>query len=155
VKNAVSRDEHVRTEVETLLANRHERIRALDAERIEVKGEIASLERVLKALDADEKVKAKVKADGDKADPTEVAVTLALRRAGPGNVAKVEEALRDLGGTVSQHRITEHTGLNNGTVSYALKALRNQQKVRRTGKRIGHSPEYQISGSTRALPGSA
>ena len=150
MKNAVPT---VRADIEALLANRRERILALDTERTETKDEIVRLERVLKVLDADPEAKAKPNGKGE-TDPTATAVTLALRRAGPGNVAKVEEALRDLGGTASQHRITEHAGLNNGTVSYALKALRATQKVRKTGKRIGHSPEYQISGSTKALPGS-
>ena len=136
-----------RADIEALLANRRSRISALDAERTETKDEIGKLERLLKTLDFDPP-KVKVETNGKQS------ASYALRRAGPGNVAKVEEAIRDLGGTASQHRITEHVGLHSGTVSYALKELSRLHKVRTTGKKFGRSPEYQISGSTRALPGS-
>ena len=147
MKNAVPTNEQLKESIEERLSHLRGRLAEIDLDRATIEGEIVNLEQALKALAADlQKVKASRNGKPDQSDP--------VRRAGPGNVAKVEEALRDLGGTASQHQITEHAGLNNGTVSYALKALRNQQKVRRTGKRIGHSPEYQISGSTRALPGS-
>ena len=66
---------------------------------------------------------------------------------------KVEETLVDLGGRATQHEITARAQMNSGTVSYALKVLRERKHVRTTGKRVRRSPEYEIVGSTKAPPG--
>jgi len=76
------------------------------------------------------------------------------RAAGPSNVRLVEELLVRVGGTATQHEITERSKKSSGTVSHALRALEKRGRIRATGVSVRRSKEYEIVGSTTAPPGS-
>jgi hypothetical protein len=65
----------------------------------------------------------------------------ALQKAGPGNVEKVY-AMIVSGGPSTQARITSTLGINNGTVTWALRALVETKRIAETGKRVNGSKEY-------------
>jgi chorismate mutase len=75
--------------------------------------------------------------------------------AGPKALGMTEKLMQRVG-TITQAEVTKRTGLNSGSISHALKALESAGKVKRTGKIVGRSPEWEFTGekSTRVRPGS-
>jgi DNA-binding transcriptional ArsR family regulator len=63
-------------------------------------------------------------------------------QAGPAAMQAVTDLLRD--GPMTQKQIVEATGLNEGTVSYALKALREADAVEETGRKVDGSRELRF-----------
>jgi hypothetical protein len=76
----------------------------------------------------------------------------AERRAGPGNVVKIEEALRRRGGRATQHQLTEDTRLNSGTMTYGLRALEERGVIRPTGDSVRRSREFEVVGDSIKVP---
>ena len=108
-----------------------ERERALvrEAHRQEILGfdqEIGRLRAAIRALEG-RKVKRK---------------RTAAVQAGPAALTKVETALTK--GPLSQAQITRRTKLNDGTVSYALRALVEAGKIEATGVRVEGSREFRL-----------
>lgn len=121
----------------------------------ELTDELREIEQELERLRG---IKATMRANEAKVAKTKKAtgstrLSEAIRRAGPGNVSKVEQTLVKLGGRATQHEITEKAGIHSGSVSYALQALSSRRRARKTGKMVRRSPEYEIVGSTKAPPG--
>lgn len=63
-------------------------------------------------------------------------------QAGPKAMSEVADALR--GGPLSQAEITKVTGLNEGTVSYAIRAWIAEGVIELTGQKIGKSRELRL-----------
>lgn len=137
--------EEIKEKINARLTALRERRSEVQHEALAIDAEIAQLEAARAAINGTKKPGSKRKRAAKPSDPE--------RRAGAGNVRRVEETLVSLGGRATQHEITERSGMNSGTVSYALKALRARKHVRTTGKRVRRSPEYEIVGSTTAPPG--
>lgn len=69
----------------------------------------------------------------------------ALHRAGRGNVDRVQALLR--GGPATRSEIAERLGgMNNGTVTYALRHLEEVGEVIKTGERRKGSDEFAVAG---------
>jgi uncharacterized coiled-coil protein SlyX len=66
----------------------------------------------------------------------------ALQRAGRGNVDKARDLLRHNGPT-PKAEVTRLLAINDGTVTYALRALEETGEVRKTGERIHGSDVYE------------
>lgn len=66
----------------------------------------------------------------------------AAKQAGPAAVAAVAWRLRS--GPVTQKQLVADTGLNVGTVSYALRALMEAGTVETTGQKVGGSRELRM-----------
>lgn len=75
-----------------------------------------------------------------------------VRQAGATNIAKVAAALRSAGGRATQSRLTELTGLNSGTMTYALRALAESGAVKPTGTLVRRSPEFVATGEAYVMP---
>lgn len=67
--------------------------------------------------------------------------------AGPKALAAVREALA--GGPITQAQIVRSTGLNDGTVSYAVRALIESGAVEPTGQVIERSREFRLKRARR------
>lgn len=65
----------------------------------------------------------------------------AAQRAGKGNVTKAESILR--GGPLTKADLTKRMGINDGTVTYALRALEETGRARKTGERVKGSDVYE------------
>ena len=76
--------------------------------------------------------------------------------AGPKAMKVTEEMVKSQG-RIAQAAVTRETELNSGTVSYALRALRDRGIVRATGEVEGRSPVWEYvgdgTGSTKVAPG--
>lgn len=72
-----------------------------------------------------------------------------LQRAGRGNVTKARDLLRHNGPT-AKAQVTRLLGLNDGTVTYALRALEEAGEARKTGERIGGSDVYEYVAPSRS-----
>ena len=68
-------------------------------------------------------------------------------QAGPAALAKVHSALT--GGPLTQAQITRATRLNDGTVSYALRALVDSGEVEATGVRLEGSREFRLAAQAK------
>lgn len=66
----------------------------------------------------------------------------ALQRAGRGNVTKARDLLRHNGPT-AKSQVTKLLNINDGTVTYALRALEETGEARKTGERVGGSDVYE------------
>jgi predicted transcriptional regulator len=97
----------------------------IDQASREVRGHLSKLEASRRALLAEKK--SRVRTAGSPAERT------ALQRAGRGNVEKVWRLLKRK--PLTKAEITQRLGLNNGTVTWALRALEEQGRVRKTGVR--------------------
>jgi DNA-binding transcriptional ArsR family regulator len=63
-------------------------------------------------------------------------------QAGPAAIERVEAALRK--GPLTQAQVIAVTGLQQGTVSYAISALREEGRVEFTGRRVERSRELRL-----------
>lgn len=104
----------------------------LDAKRAGITAQIARHERAKKALAGGGK---KRQRSNGKLDPATVA--------GPKALKAIESMMKNLG-RAAQATVVKRTKLNSGTVSYALRALEGEGKVRRTGDVDGRSPIWEI-----------
>jgi predicted HTH transcriptional regulator len=68
-------------------------------------------------------------------------------QAGPAALAKVREVLAK--GPTSQAEIARRTKLNEGTVSYALRALVEDGSIETTGKSVERSREFRLARARR------
>lgn len=105
----------------TLARVEEEKARATDA----FNAEIRSLKAAIRALER-------------KKTPARKAAV----QAGPAALNKIRAALAD--GPLSQAQITRQTGLNDGTVSYGLRALADAGEIEATGVRISGSREFRL-----------
>jgi ribosomal protein S25 len=81
--------------------------------------------------------------------PAVKAERTALQRAGKGNVEKVLALLRREGAH-TRGEITQKLGMNNGTVTWAIRHLEEQGKIKRTGEQRRGSDEFQMALVRRA-----
>lgn len=101
--------------------------------REEHRQELATFDDEIKLL------KAAVRAlEGTRARPGRPAAV----QAGPAALAKIRAVLSD--GPLTQSQITKQTSLNDGTVSYGLRALADQGEIEATGVRINGSREFRL-----------
>ena len=134
------------------LKDLREQRRKLATELAVLDAKIERYEQARTMLEHDEKPKRKPRKRSQngrrKLDPATVA--------GPKALKETEETVKGLG-RVAQATVTKETGLNSGTVSYALRALRDRGIVRATGEVEGRSPVWEYvgdgAGSTRVAPG--
>lgn len=77
-------------------------------------------------------------------------VKTAAQRAGVGNMAKARDLLRHNGPT-TKAQVTKLMAINDGTVTYALRALEEAGEVRKTGERVHGSDVYEYVSKTRAV----
>ena len=135
---------HVEPEIEPtpeeIAASIGERIEALRERRAQIDSEMTMLRRAQRdVLRGREPEKRARRARRQRVTPERTSE----RQAGPGNVEKVAAALRSAGGRATQAVLTERTGLNSGTMTYALRALEERGAVRRTGESVRRSPEFE------------
>jgi DNA-binding transcriptional ArsR family regulator len=129
-----------------------EQRRKLATELAVLDAKIDRYEQAKTMLEQDEKPKRKPRKRSQngrrKLDPATVAGPKAL---------KETEAMVKGRGPVAQATVTKETGLNSGTVSYALRALKERGIVRATGEVEGRSPVWEYvgdgAGSTKVAPG--
>jgi DNA-binding transcriptional ArsR family regulator len=130
-----------------------EQRRKLATELAVLDAKIDRYEQAKTMLEHDEKPKRKPRKRGStngrkKLDPATVA--------GPKALKETEATVKGLG-RVAQATVTKETGLNSGTVSYALRALKERGIVRATGEVEGRSPVWEYvgdgTGSTKVAPG--
>jgi hypothetical protein len=125
-----------------LLARRAECLAQIDEALGTVRGRIRSLNRSHDALADRRRRRGPV-------DPA--------KAAGPKVIEGVIETLR-LRGPLAQTEIASAVGVNRGSISYAIKHLRNEVRIVETGERKGASKVYAIKGTDRrghrARPGS-
>jgi hypothetical protein len=134
---------HVEPEIEPtpeeIAASIGERIEALRERRAQIDSEMEMLRRaqrnVLRGREPDK--------HRPRRRQRTTPVRTSERQAGPGNVERVAAALRSAGGRATQAALTEQTGLNSGTMTYALRALEERGAVRRTGESVRRSPEFE------------
>lgn len=74
----------------------------------------------------------------------------ALQRAGSGNLVKALTLLTEAG-PLTKAQIASRLSLNNGTTTYALRALEDQGKVRKTGGQTNGSFEYEAVARKRRV----
>jgi hypothetical protein len=116
-------------EIEESIARLHDlRARHVDA-IVEIDTEAAMLVAAKKALPRAKRAK-----------PTSQRTP--IQKAGRGNVEKVYATLV-AGGPRTQARLTETLGINNGTLTWALRALVEDGRIVATGKVVGNSKEYR------------
>lgn len=63
--------------------------------------------------------------------------------AGRGNLTEIEQYLVSHR-IATQHQVAEALGKNSGTVTWAMRALEQDGKVKPTGRKINGSPEWSI-----------
>jgi hypothetical protein len=79
------------------------------------------------------------------APPPKTAEQLALGKCGPAAVARLEEAYRRLGrATLLEAARVGRVGT--GTSTHASRVLVERGVIRPTGRRVKHSPEYELAG---------
>lgn len=118
----------------------------MEAARVDLREHIVKLESMRRALVKDAKRAAR-QTNGERTP---------IQRAGRGNVAKVAAMLKSKG-PMTKAEVTHELGMNNGTVTYALRALEEQGQARKTGNRsTTGSDEFEFVGTARrvARPGS-
>jgi DNA-binding transcriptional ArsR family regulator len=134
------------------LKDLREQRRKLATELAVLDAKIDRYEQAKMMLEQDEKPKRKPRKRSQngrrKLDPATVA--------GPKALKQTEATVKGLG-RVAQATVTKETGLNSGTVSYALRALKERGIVRATGEVEGRSPVWEYvgdgTGSTKVAPG--
>lgn len=105
------------------------------------RAELAAAERAIRAIEAGV---VKLRA------ATVPSTRSASRQAGPSAIRMVTKVLA--GGPASQKEIVKGSGLNEGTASYAVRALREVGAVELTGRRIAGSRELRlVEGSQAAV----
>jgi hypothetical protein len=125
-------DEHLR--------RLHKERDEIDARRAEVTTEIKRYERARKLLDsAPSKNGRKRRRKGLDAHTV----------AGPKALKQTEDLMKD-NGELAQSEVVKQTGLNSGTVSYALRALEKDGVVRKTGEVVGRSPVWEFVSDGRS-----
>jgi hypothetical protein len=77
-------------------------------------------------------------------------VKTAFQRAGKANVEKARDFLRHNGPT-PKAQVTRALGINDGTVTYALRALEERGEARKTGERVHGSDVYEFVQPRRAV----
>lgn len=123
---AIEKAHEMRREVVENLRRIDEHLRRLTAAR--------------KAMVADRKAARKRKPSArPKQSPRE---RTALQHAGQGNVERVREYLA--AGPATKATITRALGVNNGTITYALRHLEESGEARTTGRKEGRSEEFEL-----------
>lgn len=74
----------------------------------------------------------------------------AFQRAGRANVEKARDLLRHNGPT-PKSQVTKLMDINDGTVTYALRALEELGEARKTGERVHGSDVYEYVSKRRAV----
>lgn len=127
-------------ETDRQLDQAHMQRRELIEARVQMDEHIARLEEAKRVLLAPKKRKRKRK--------PHPAGRSAAEHAGIGNIKRAHEFLRSAGSaTISQ--VASSMGVNNGTVNYALRALEEEGRIRKTGLRPGGSIQYELVEKTR------
>lgn len=80
-----------------------------------------------------------------KAPPRPATTPNSRRIAGPRAISRVADVLSHVGRT-TQAEITRATGLNSGTVTHALRVLREDKKAKPTKRSLGGSAEWAWQG---------
>jgi Winged helix-turn-helix DNA-binding len=121
----LARAELARVEEEYRLARE-----AYAREKREFQAEIARLRRIIRV-----------------AEPRPV--RSAAVQAGPAAIERVRAAVVEAGRRASQAQVTRATGLNPGTVTYALRALVEAGELVATGLRVDGSREFRLARRAR------
>lgn len=77
-------------------------------------------------------------------------VKTAFQRAGRANVEKARDLLKHNGPT-PKSQVTRLMEINDGTVTYALRALEERGEARKTGERVGGSDVYEYVQPSRVV----
>lgn len=118
-----------RITLEAQIAERRQVISEIETALREHRTALARLEESRKAL-------------GRRPKRRKQAARTPLQRAGRGNVQKALDFLQSNGAT-PKAAITASLGINDGTVTYALKHLEDTGRVRQTGERVRGSNVYE------------
>jgi DNA-binding transcriptional ArsR family regulator len=129
---------------ERIAEERERRHRIVQALR-QSEAQIATLEAARKAL-VGRKVSRRTPSEQRAASRNRTAV----ERAGKGNVEAAFDYLAQHG-RATKAEITRALGKNNGTVTYALRALEEEKRVRKTNVRVQGSDEYEVVSNRRRI----
>lgn len=119
------------------IASERSTIVGIERELREHKQSLARLEEARKAL-----VRTRAPRKAPKARRVSTAVKTAAQRAGRGNIVKARDLLQH-NGPMTKASITKELGINDGTVTYALRALEETGEVQRTGERVHGSDVFE------------
>lgn len=75
----------------------------------------------------------------------------AAKQAGKKNIAAVREAITKAGGTATQAKLGELSGVGTGSLTWAIRALEETGEIRATGKRERGSREFTLRKKSRTL----
>lgn len=128
--------------IESLIEQNEISLREAKAEREQVVAAIDAANEVVRTLEALQKSLRKRKRTEERAERKANHVKTPLERAGRGNVDRVYALLRRK--PMTKAEVVAATGKNNGTITYAIRALEDDGLIRETGMQQNGSLEYEV-----------
>jgi predicted HTH transcriptional regulator len=124
-----------------LLTQNEKRLREAKAERERVVVALDAASEVVRSLEKITKdLRRRLRAE-ESAERRATHVKTPLERAGRGNVEAVLKLIQRR--PMTQAEVVERTGKNNGTITYAIRALTDDGLIRPTGYQENGSKEYE------------